>query len=413
MTPRALHRRAPALALAAAAVLAMALTPNTSAGVPAGGAAVLSALQQTLDHYLATRSAIEHISAASLSVSVRGASTNINVTAGRTRFGGGAPVTPDDLFQIGSNTKAFTAVLLLQLEAEGRLSIDDRLGRWLPQYPAWKDMSIRSLLDMTTRIPTYDDTTEFLSAMGSGPDTDWTPAELVAFSYPAVGPAPPRGPGWVYSNTNYIMAQMIVEKTTGDTYANEVARRLLGPLGLRATYYSPSHYPPAVMARLVAGYFFNQDPSLRPAASLMGQDMSALSVSWAQGAGGMVSTMEDLTKWVRALYEGPVLAPAQRRELLRIVSTSTGDPIATTTLRDPRAFGLGVAQLTTTATGTIWFYEGETLGYRVLYAYVPTSGTIIAVGLNSQPTSIPGRNDDHIGQLMEAIYSVLHRAHLA
>jgi len=413
MIARGRHRRALAPVLAIAALLVVTLAPGRSSGAGADTRAVLPALQQTLDHYLATRSAIEHISAASLSVSVRGASTNINVTAGRTRIGGGAPVAPGDLFQIGSNTKAFTAVMLLQLEAEGTLRIDDHLGRWLPQYPAWKDMSIRNLLDMTTRIPTYDDTPEFISALGSGPDTDWTPAELVAFSYPAVGPAPPRGPGWVYSNTNYIMAQMIVEKATGDTYTNELTRRLLGPLGLRATYYSPSHYPPAVMARLVAGYYFNDDPSLRPAASLIGRDVSALSLSWAQGAGGMVSTMEDLTTWVRALYEGPALAPAQRRELLRIVSTNTGAPIVTTTLRDPRGFGLGVAQVTTAETGTVWFYEGETLGYRVLYAYVPTTGTIIAVGLNSQPTSIPGRNDDHIGQLMGAIYAVLHRAHLA
>jgi D-alanyl-D-alanine carboxypeptidase len=297
--------------------------------------------------------------------------------------------------------------MLLQLEAEGKLTIDDRLGRWLPQYPAWKDVTIRTLLDMTTRIPTYDDSSYFLRAMGSGPDTHWTPAQLVAIVYPAVGPAPPRGPGWVYSNTNYIMAQMIVEQATGDSYANEIARRLLGPLGLRATYYSPSRYPPPVMSRLVAGYYFNADPELRPMASLIGQNVSALNLSWAQGAGGIVSTMDDLTKWVRVLYEGDVLAPAQRRELLRIVSTSTGAPIPTTTLRDGRGFGLGVAQLTTKATGTLWFYEGETLGYRAIYAYVPTTGTIIAVGLNSQPT------DDHIGQLVAAIYIVLHRAHLA
>ena len=380
----------------------------TGANLPADRAAVVSSLTQALEDYLAARSAAEHVSAASLSV--RGVPTSIDVAAGRTRVGGTSPVTPDALFQMGSNTKAFTAVMLLQLAAEGRLTLDDPLGRWLPQYPAWRDVSIRSLLNMTSRIPTYDETPYFLRALGSGPDTDWTAPQLVAVVYPTVGPPPPRGPGWIYSNTNYILAQMIIEKATGDSYANELTRRLIAPLGLRATYYSQNHYAPQVMAKMVAGYYFNADPELRPAASLMGRDVSGLSVSWAQGAGGIASTTADLAKWVRALYEGAVLAPPQRRELLAVVSTASGEPIAKTTLRDPRGFGLAVAQTTTAADGTYWFYEGETLGYRSLYGYFPARGTIIALALNSQPTAFPGRNEDRIGALMATVYAILRRA---
>jgi D-alanyl-D-alanine carboxypeptidase len=389
------------LASLLAALLAM---PGGAGGAAARPEAVVPALQQALDRYLAARSAVEHVSAASLSVSIRGAPSTVNVTAGRTQWDGTEPVSPDAVFQIGSNTKAFTAVILLQLEAEGKLSLDDTLGKWLPQYPAWKDVSIRRLLNMTARIPSYDDTPYFIRALGSGPDTTWTAPELVAIVYPKIGPPPPDGPGWIYSNTNYVLAQMIIERATGDSYADELTSRLITPLGLRSTFYGTSRYPPQVTARLVAGYYFNTDPELDPARPLVGRDVSAWSASWAQGAGGIVSTTEDLARWVRALYEGPVLAPAQREEMLSIVSTATGAPIAKTTLRNPRGFGLAVGQLTTATTGTLWFYEGETLGYRALYAYAPARGTIIAVALNSQPTS------DGIGELMKTVYGILHRA---
>src|ERR1700735_3395113 len=80
--------------------------------------ALKAALQRDVNQYLATRSKVEHLSAISLSVSLHG-STVVNVTAGRTQYGGGQPITPSNIFQIGSNTKAFTSVALLQLEAEG------------------------------------------------------------------------------------------------------------------------------------------------------------------------------------------------------------------------------------------------------------------------------------------------------
>jgi D-alanyl-D-alanine carboxypeptidase len=365
-----------------------------------------SALRNDLAAYLKQNGAAEHISAASASISLAGGGPNINAAAGTTALGGDKPVTPANLFQIGSNTKAFTSVIILQLEAEHRLSIGDTVGRWLPQFPAWKAVTIKQLLNMTSGIVGYDEVPAMLAAYAKAPYRTFTAKELVAYGYPRDG-TPPITHGWSYSNTAYILAQLVIERATGQTYDAELHRRLLGVgRGLPDTYYAPSFYPQSVSDRMVSGYFYSRDPDNAPLAPLYGRDTKPFSLSWTQGAGGIVASPEDLTRWVRRLYRGDALAPAQRRELLSIVSNATGKAIGSTTARDSKGFGLGVGQLTMPTIGTIWYYEGETLGYRMLYGYFPRQDAVIAVGLNSQPNA----KDDHIGQLMTSLYGTLHAA---
>ena len=366
-----------------------------------------SAVQKDLDSYLASRAKIEHISAISLSVSLHGNPVNMNWTAGRTSFGGSQPVTPENLYQIGSNTKAFTAVTLLQLEAAGALDIDQTVGKFLPQYPAWRDVSIRHLLDMTTGIPEYLGVTELDHITAVNPQHDWSAAALISYVYPKSDKPIAPFHGWQYSNTNYLLSQLIIEKVTGHSYADEIESRFLGPkLGLSDTYYSADTYPASVTDRMVSGYFFNTDPGNEELAPLLGTDTRLNSVSWAQGAGGIVSRPIDLTKWARALYVGDLLAPKQRRELESIVSLRSGKTIPTTSLADPLAFGLGVAQFTKPGIGTAWYYEGETLGYRMVYAYFPKYDDVIAVGLNSQPSG----KQDHVGELVTSVFMSLQKA---
>ncbi len=381
------------------------------AGTPAlagqSDAALRSALTADLRDYLASRGTIEHISTASLSINLPNGGSNIDVAVGTMRYGGGKPVTPDNLFQIGSNTKAFTASIVLQLEAAGKLSIDDPLGKFLPQYPAWKDITIRRLLDMTSGIPSYDNTVPMMAYLAAHPYQNIPLTQLVAYVYPTTPGAPKPTTGYSYSNTNYILAEMIIEKVTGKRYASEVQRRILTAIPVENMYYASHLYPPAVATRIVSGYFWNHTPENKPLAPLLGKDQRLMSLSWAQGAGAAVGSPEAMTHWARALYQSTTFLPAaQRREMMTLVSLKTGKPIASASASDPRGFGLGLAQLWQKETGLIWFYEGETLGYRMTHAYFPKENVIFDVGLNSQPDN----NQDDVGKLIVAIYKTLKNA---
>lgn len=386
-------------------VALLASTVVAPAFAQSGDAGLGQSLQDALDNYLATRGAPEHISAASLSISLKGSEENINLAAGTTQYpDAGAKVTPADLFEIGSITKSFTSVAILHLEAAGKLGIDDPLGKFLPQYPVWKGVTIRRLLDMTSPIPGYDNEPSIARIMGDHPDHVFTPEALVDSVYPHDGEPKPVS-GWTYSNTNYILAQMIVEKVGGKPYA-EVVRGLCGEVGLKNTYYEQDHYPAAITDRMVSGYFFNHDPDNALLAPLLGHDVKNDSVSWMQGAGGIVSTMQDVSRWARALYEGPLLADKQRGELMTVVSDKTGQPIDGPSEENPGAFGLGVGAGFRPGLGSYWYYQGMTLGYRVLYGYFPSNGTVIVAGLNSQPDDKQNRN----GPLLEEVYGILHKA---
>jgi D-alanyl-D-alanine carboxypeptidase len=386
-------------AVAAGAMLGAAgLLPASAASASArhSGTALRTALRRDLSHYLTTRRKAEHISAVSLRVTFPGGKPSISLATGTTRYEGGPPVSTRALWQIGSNTKAFTSVIMLRLEAEGKLSISDRIGRWLPQYPAWRDITIRQLLDMTSRIPDYLYQPAFATAFAANPRTRFTAARLVSY----VAGLPLGPPGWHYTNTDYILAQMIIERVTHDSYAGQLTRRILTPLRLRTTCLAPYTCPQSDAARMPAGYFFIAGAP----PSLTGKAMPPLALTWAQGAGGIVSSLADMTTWDRDLYQGELLPPRQQHQLESLVSQATGKPIRRTTLADPGGYGLGIYQLTLRQTGTVWYYEGQAFGARVLYFYFPHSGAIVALAVNSSTM-----NDD-LPATAISVYRTLQKA---
>lgn len=371
-----------------------------AAGQGVDETALRASLRTALTDFLSSQGAREHISAVSLRVTFRGQRPAINVPVGTTLYGGGRPIAANTLWQIGSNTKAFTSVMLLQLEAEHKLSIHDTLGKWLPRYRAWRHIQIKRLLDMTSGIPDYLSEPAMLRVYATAPNTEFSPSRLVSY---AVHGRLHRG--YYYSNTSYILAQMILEKATHDTYAHQLQERIAKPLGLRSLSYRPTPYPRAVSDRIPGGYFFTPEtPEMKP---LLGHDLRRFNLSYAAGAGGIVSSLADLSKWERALYAGRMLPGKQQGELESLVSQKTGEPVKRLTSADPQGYGLGVGKAVNPTLGPFWFYEGETFAFRVLHFYFPRSGVLIDIAVNS--------NTNH--DLLEAIgvvtYFILQRSGLA
>jgi D-alanyl-D-alanine carboxypeptidase len=123
-------------------------------------------------------------------------------------------------------------------------------------------------------------------------------------------PPAARTEGWEYSDTNYILAQMIIERVTHDCYADQLTKRIIIPLRLRTMCDAPYTCPAADAAPVPAGYFY-----MPRAPPLLGKPMPGLALTWAQGAGGIVSSLRDRATWDRALYQGRELPPRQQREL--------------------------------------------------------------------------------------------------
>jgi D-alanyl-D-alanine carboxypeptidase len=370
-----------------------------SSPAPHDSAALKTALQHDVDAYLKKRGAAEHLSSLSLSVSLGKAQSAINITTGTTKYGSGPPVTPANLYQIGSNTKAFTAVAVLQLEAKGRLSIDAPIGNYLPQYPAYAKLTLRQLLNMTGGIVTYDDTPAWYRMYAKDPMADVASGTLIRLAYPKFKSTP--GTQYSYSNTGYLLAQEVVAaRSESKNFAAEIAR-IIASAGLKNTFYTSHLYPAAIAKRVVAGYYGNDDPGFR---KFIGRDVTGYSLSWAQGAGSIVSTPEDLTVWARALYQGNALLPEkQKTELQSLISTKTAKPLPKPTADDPAGFGLGVAQRFSPTLGAFWFYQGETLGFRAAHLYFPDSDLVIAVFANSRPVE----KDSKLQQLFSTLYATI------
>ena len=370
-------------------------------------------LQAALDAWLAARAPIEKVTGIAAYISFGATGPAIEAFAGKVGRGADAgPVDQDTLYQMGSTSKSFTVAVILQLEAAGKLSINDPLGKWLPEYPAWKDVTIRHLLNMTSGIPNYSETEWISQVWAKEPMRALTLKELADAAYPSAINQLPVTKGYYYSNTNYALAGMIAEKASGKSFRDLVHELVIKPHGLYATFYEASTYPGSVIKRLSDGYFENEacaayQPHCKETwnAPIIGRDMRQVSVSWMQAAGGAVSSARDVDRWMRAVFGGKVVPPKQRKEWTELVSTKTGEPIATVSADDPSAFALGLAYKILGPLGAQWFYEGESLGYRTVYVWVADQDLMITVQTNSQPPD----GTDKIGDAISALYEIVKK----
>ncbi|WP_354638211.1 serine hydrolase domain-containing protein [Kitasatospora camelliae] len=264
-----------------------------------------------------------------------------------------------DRFRIGSTTKTFVATVVLQLVAEHRLGLDDTVEQWLPGlldgngYDG-RSVTVRQLLNNTSGVFNYvlDDQ---LRRAASGTaflehrfDT-YRPQELVRIAV-RNGPAFAPGTDWGYSDTNYVIAGMIVEKATGGSLGEEIERRITRPLGLRGTY-QPAAGDTAIHGP--HGREYSRLMATAPGADA--HDVTELDPSWAWATGDMVSTVEDLNTFFGALLAGRLLPAAQQREMFATLPTR-GQWIPDTT------YGLGVASITLPCGPTVWGMGGAIPG---------------------------------------------------
>lgn len=246
--------------------------------------------------------------------------------AGLADTASGERARPDQRFRIASNTKSFVSTVLLQLEGEGRLSLGDSVEKWLPGMVqgngnAGASITIRQLLNHTSGI--YDPTNEpeFFAPYLERHEWDhvYRPREVIAR---AVRHKPLFMPGtsWSYSNTNYLLAGLVIEAATHHSAPFEIHRRILAPLGLKDTSF------PLTDASIRGPHLHGYD--------LTGRDVTRFSPSYDWTAGAMISTVSNLARFHRALFTGKLLHPAQQRELLTTVQ-----------FPDAPAYGLGVQRM--------------------------------------------------------------------
>jgi D-alanyl-D-alanine carboxypeptidase len=375
-------------------------------------------VQSALEDWLEQRSAIEGVTGIAAYVSFGDQGPAIEAFAGSIGRGGDdGPVGPDTLFQMGSTSKSFAAAVVLGLEAAGVLSLDDTIGKWLPEYPAWKDVSLRRLLNMTSGIPNYSETEPLSRIWVEEPGRHLTAEELIDAVYPAAGSNQlPAGDGYYYSNTNYILAGLIASRASGKSYRDLVHELVIEPAGLHSTFFESGAYSDDVTARLAHGYFENpactdyqpKDCEESWNQPMVGRDVRTMSLSWAQAAGGAISNPRDVNRWVRTMFSGRFVPPKQQAEWLSMISTRTGEAIAEVSADDPRGFALGLVRALLGSMGAQWFYEGETLGYRTLYVWFADEDIVITVQTNSQPPEGEDRLHDVIIAVYEAVMP--HRA---
>ena len=281
------------------------------------------------------------------------------------------PIQPDMLFDVASVGKTFTAALVLQLAEEGKLSLDDSLHKWLPDFPNInKNATIRQLLNHTSGISHIAANRQYWSAVFADPDSLWAPEDVLRF---VPEPRFPPGAGWHYSSTNYILLGMIVEKATASTLNVQLRNRFLVPLKLNNTL--PATDSAARASRVFAhGHFdLNGDGALED----MGpQSRNSLFTSaWA--AGPVASTAGDLTRWAECLYGNHVLQKESLDRMVDFHRPTPGEPLLS-------GYGLGTAELRGDFFGgeRVWGHLGWQPGYMTAMLYFPNHSVSMAVLIN-------------------------------
>ncbi|HEU5331357.1 MAG TPA: serine hydrolase domain-containing protein [Actinocrinis sp.] len=370
------NRALAAVALVAIGGVALAgpAAAATNSGTP-GAKGHSDPLQQQVD-------AIQEAGAVGVLASVTTARGTRSARAGVADTASSSPVPLDAEFRIGSATKSFVATVVLQLVGEHRLSLSDTVAQWLPGVVEGNGndgtrITVRELLQHTSGIYDYLRDTPVVSGV-AGYEANrmrtYTPQELVALAMqhpPYFAP----GAGMAYSNTNYVLLGMIIDRVTGHSWSDEVHARIIAPLGLRHTS-TPGTFP-FIDGPHAEGYSGFGGPDL--------VEVTLVNPTVADAAGSMISTTRDLSRFYRALVGGGLLAPAQLAEMEAAIPVAQLDAIW-----PGAAYGLGLAWFPLPCGGGYYGHPGDVPGFHTWDAATQDGRTVVVsvTGDSSEGTQL-------------------------
>jgi D-alanyl-D-alanine carboxypeptidase len=281
------------------------------------------------------------------------------------------PLATSDLLLAGSVGKTFVAAVMMQLAQEGKINLDDRIDRWFKgdpwfaRLPNGKDITVRMLLNHSSGIAHHPDEAEFFKALAANRDRQWKPEEIVALVLDKKAPFA-AGKGFSYSDTNYILAGMIIERVTKTTLYAEVTRRFLKPLKLDHIVPQEGRNIPG----LVNGYS-SFAMLAGPQGAMIVNDKFTFNpqVEWA--GGGFAATAADLARWAKALYEGKLIKQPYMDQILAGIDNGEGD-----------LYGLGV-EIGEGRWGKSYGHDGLFPGYVTAMQYFPQKRMAVAIQINT------------------------------
>ncbi|MEU8968555.1 serine hydrolase domain-containing protein [Streptomyces monashensis] len=290
-------------------------------------------------------------------------------SAGVRELGRSAEPVTDGHFRIGSSTKNFVAASVLLLVAEGRIGLDTPADDHLPEFGLDRRITVRMLLQHTSGIfnhtgELYEDGTIVRGVPWQGKEwvdsrfRTYLPEELVRLSLSRPARFAP-GTGWSYANTNYVLARLVIERVTGRSFAEELQRLILGPLGMTGTVAPGTS--PELPEPHNHGYYRYED-----AGQVRTVDVTRQNPSWVGAGGDMISTTKDLHTYFSALMGGRLL-PADLLAEMRTPEATAG-------------YGLGVFAQETDS-GTVFHHNGATMGSAALLYGTADGTTTLTAGL--------------------------------
>ena len=301
-----------------------------------------------------------------------GSTVGVAVGTGNLETGEAPPL--DGEIRIGSSTKTFTAVVILQLVQEGKINLDEPVETYLPGLLRGEGIdgskiTIRQLLQHTSGLPEYTDQTGHEDPVANR-DNYYSPRDLLDFALKKPADFAP-GSQWKYSNTNYVMLSLLAERVTHRPLAEQITKRIIEPLGLAHTYY-PGPGEEDIRGTHPHGYHRRSQGEL--------EDITRKDPSEAGGAGAIISTPSELNKFFQAVLDGTLLNQDSIAEMKKTVDA--GQPET-----GVDHYGLGIISTSLSCGGTAWGHAGSIPGYTTFNGVGP-DGTAVTVAVTALTTAI-------------------------